>query len=163
MTDNIELKNFTEKEYHQFFKGYRNDPLMDQNEYVYSKEQTERSFRYNLLRKDYVTLGIFLQGEPVGSIQLKDINQKQKSCEIGIILQNDSVKRKGYGTAAMILGIEKAQIEFGMLTITAETKSINLVMRHILEKLHFQCVEIDPKVYDDGSDRYCYCLNLSQS
>ena len=96
----VELRTFTEKEYHQFFREYESDPLMDPVPFVYNKEQISRSYAYNHggFRENYAHYGIFLDGKPVGSFQLKRMDPVRKCCEFGIILKNDSVKNRGIGS-----------------------------------------------------------------
>ena len=65
----IEMRTFSEEEYHQFFKGYVSDPLMDPSPFHYNREQVSRSYLYNHggFRSDYVHMGIFSDKIPVGS------------------------------------------------------------------------------------------------
>ena len=103
----VEMRTFTEEEYHRFFRGYRSDPMMDPIPFHYNREKVSRSYVYNHggFREDYVHLGIFMNGKPVGSFQLKRMNPAEKSCEFGIILQNDSCKNQGIGTEAIRIGM----------------------------------------------------------
>ena len=65
----IELRTFTEAEYHAFFRRYQSDPMMDPVPFRYSREQVSRSYLYNHggYRENYVHLGIFRDGQPVVS------------------------------------------------------------------------------------------------
>jgi len=162
----IELRTFSEEEYHQFFRGYVPDPLMDDSPFVYNIEQISRSYRYNHggYRNDYAHFGIFLDNIPVGSFQLKRIDREKKRCEFGIILQNDTYKNKGIGTRAISLGIEEARKTYGIETIIGDTMEKNTRMKRVFEKLHFSLVEIVPNAFElpDGTkeSRYIYQKNI---
>ena len=163
----IELRTFTEDEYHQFFKGYISDPMMDPSPFVYNREQISRSYAYNHggYRENYVHYGIFLDGVPVGSFQLKRIDEKNKKCEFGIILQNDSVKNQGIGTSAILEGMNIARDQFGMDIIIGDTMGCNGRMIHVFEKLGFLLIEKTPGAYElsDGrrEDRLVFMKQLS--
>ena len=76
----IQLRTFTEEEYHRFFRRYQPDPMMDSSPFRYNREQISRSYLYNHggYRENYVHLGIFLDDEPVGSFQLKRMDQEKR-------------------------------------------------------------------------------------
>ena len=164
----IELRSFTEEEYHTFFRQYRPDPLMDPSPFRYNREQISRSYAYNHggYRKDYVHLGIFLDNEPVGSFQLKRIDQEKKQCEFGIILKNDSVKNRGIGTEAIRLGMELARDKYQMKKMIGDTMGRNKRMMRVFEKLGFTWYETVPEAFEmpDGTkeDRYVYIALLTE-
>ena len=141
--NNIELRTFTEAEYHSFFRHYESDPMMDPTPFTYNREQISRSYAYNHdgYRPDYVHLGIFLDGKPVGSYQLKRMDTIRKTCEFGIILQNDSVKNRGIGSEAILAGMHIARDVYGMETMIGDTMGRNHRMIHVFEKLGFRLVE----------------------
>ena len=115
MQQKIELKPFTEQEYHEFFRGYVQDPLMNPEPFVYSAEMVSRSYVYNYQYRDHFALyGIFLDGTPVGSFQLKRIDPEIRRCEFGIILQNRSVMNRGIGSEAIRQGERIALEKYGM-------------------------------------------------
>ena len=164
----VELRSFTEKEYHQFFKGYESDPLMDPLPFVYNKEQISRSYAYNHggYRENYAHFGIFLDGKPVGSFQLKRMDPVSKKCEFGIILQNDLVKNHGIGTEAIRLGLETARDRFGMKTVIGDTMGRNKRMIHVFEKLGFTLIETVPGSFElpggIREDRLVFEKNLEE-
>lgn len=165
---NIELRTFTEEEYHQFFRHYISDPMMDPAPFMYSREQVSRSYAYNHggYRPDYVHLGVFLDGIPVGSYQLKRMDMIRKSCEFGIILQNDSVKNRGIGSQAILVGMNIARDVYGMKTMIGDTMGRNKRMIHVFEKLGFQLVEKIKDSFElpDGQkeDRLVFCKYLTE-
>lgn len=164
----VELRTFTEKEYHRFFRGYESDPLMDPVPFVYNKEQISRSYAYNHggYRENYAHFGIFLDGEPVGSFQLKRMDPERKTCEFGIILQNNAVKNRGIGTEAIRLGLEAARDRFGMNTVIGDAMGRNKRMIHVFEKLGFTLVETVPGSFElpggVREDRLVFQKNLEE-
>ena len=164
----VELRTFTEEEYHQFFRRYESDPLMDPAPFHYNHEQVSRSYVYNHggFRDHYVHLGIFADGLPVGSFQLKRIDPVRKTCEFGIILQNDRVKNRGIGTAAILEGIRIAREQYGVTTVIGDTMGRNGRMIHVFEKTGFVLTERISRAFDlpDGQkeDRLVFQKKLTE-
>lgn len=145
----VDLRPFTREEYHEFFRGYVPDPLMDPHPYHYQKTHVDRNFEYDEARRSwYPTFGIFASDAIVGTLSLKRIDHAAQKCEIGLMMMNDACKNQGFGTAAMRLAMQMAQTEYGMKSIWADTMGSNTRMQHILEKLGFQLVERIENVYD---------------
>ncbi|MBQ8655194.1 MAG: GNAT family N-acetyltransferase [Clostridia bacterium] len=162
----ITLRPFTRDEYHEFFRSYVSDPLMDPKPYRYQHEHVDRCFDFDQMRMEwYPVFGVFNEdGAPVGSVALKRIDKLYKRCELGIVMANDRCKNKGYGTAAVREAIRIARKEYGVETMLADTTASNLRMQHILEKLGFVLTEITPHVYDMGDryeDKLDYSLKLT--
>ena len=156
--DIITLSPFTEEQYHRFFRGYVQDPLMSSVPFRYNREQVTNSYRYNYggFQKGYAHYGIFLEEEPVGCFQLKRIDPEKRVCEFGIILQSDRYKNRGIGTAAIRIGMEIARKEFGVRTVFGDTMGRNVRMRRVFEKLDFElcetvkdAVELSDSGFDD--------------
>ena len=149
----IEMRTFSEEEYHQFFKGYVSDPLMDPSPFHYNREQVSRSYLYNHggFRSDYVHMGIF---------------SEKRSCEFGIILQNDKCKNQGIGTEAIRQGMKLARDQYGMKYLIGDTMGRNKRMIHVFEKLGFTLMERIPASFElaDGTkeDRLVYRINLTE-
>ena len=164
----LELRTFTEEEYHTFFKGYQSDPLMDPSPFRYNREQISRSYSYNHggYRDNYVHLGVFIGHRPIGSFQLKRIDREKKSCEFGIILQNDAVKNRGFGSEAIREGMRIAHEQYGIETLTGDTMGRNRRMIRVFEKLGFTLVETVPQAFElpDGrkEDRLIYSRKLTE-
>ncbi len=139
----ITLSPFTEDEYHQFFRRYVPDPLMTYQPFHYNREQVSCSYRYNYggFQQNYEHYGIFVDGIPVGSFQLKRIDTEKGSCEFGIILQNDQWKNRGIGTEAIRIGMEIAYRKYGIHTIIGDTAGRNVRMQRVFEKLGFRRTE----------------------
>ena len=107
-----------------------------------------------------------MNGKPVGSFQLKRIDTCRKSCEFGIILQNDSVKNMGIGTEAIRLGLELAARQYGMETVIGDTMGRNRRMIRVFEKLGFEHTETVKGAFElpDGQreDRLVFCKRLTE-
>ena len=138
----IELRAFTEEEYHAFFREYQPDLIMDPSSspFVYNFEQISRSYRYNYggFRDHYIHYGIFFDHSPVGSLQFKRINDEKKRCELGIILQNDSIRDRGIGTAAIRMAFQIAVRQLGLEYMIGDTLETNKRMIRVFEKLVMQ-------------------------
>ncbi len=162
----IELRPFTREEYHEFFRGYVPDPMMDPHPYHYQQTHIDRNFDYDESRRDwYPTFGIFADETIVGTLSLKRIDRVNHKCEIGLMMMNDACKNHGYGTAAMQLAMEKAQVEYGVKSIWADTMGSNTRMQHILSKLGFRLVERIERIYDmphGKEDRLVYCWEADE-
>lgn len=167
----IELRAFTEEEYHVFFREYQPDLIMDPSSspFVYNYEQVSRSYRYNYggFRDHYIHYGVFMDQRPVGSLQLKRINDKEKSCEIGIILQNESIKDLGIGTEAIRMAIQKAIHQLGLEYMIGDTLESNKRMIRVFEKLGFQLKERIPDAFrlSDGrkTGRLVYIKRITEA
>ena len=166
MTPSIQLRPFTRAEYHDFFEGYEADPRMDPRPYRYRYEHVDQRFDAEQERFDwYPTFSIFRTEDDrcLGCLSLKRIDQENATCELGIILQNDSVKGHGYGTAAVAAGVHMAHDRYGVRVITAETAENNIPMQRVLEKTGFRLVKRIPygfDLVDHWEDKLCYTLEV---
>ncbi len=107
--------------------------------YVYDAEQVDRYFdaKQDATR---VLLAIMGNDVPIGELQLKQIDLKNKTCTLSIHLQNDSVKGQGCGTEAERLAVEYAFEELGLETVFADTVLKNTRSQHVLEKVGFRFI-----------------------
>jgi len=147
---------------------YVPDPVMDPSPFRYSREQISRSYLYNHggFRPDYAHFGVFLDQIPVGSLQLKRMDREKHSCEFGIILQNDDVKDRGIGTAAIMKLMDLAKEQYSMELMTGDTMGRNKRMIRVFEKLGFELIETVPDAFElpDGQkeDRLIYRKSLTE-
>lgn len=148
--DKIDLRSFTRENWHQFWMNYVADPVMDPNEYIYDSDQVDIKFNRSIERESwYPDIGIFLKnGEPIGNMNLKRIDYEQSKCELGIILVNDSVKGKGYGSEAVSLLINYTFNNLGLNKIYADTMGSNIKMQKIFSKLGFRFIDRVEHCYD---------------
>ena len=162
----VTLRPFTREEYHEFFRGYEPDPMMDPHPYRYQQTHVDRNFDYDESRRDwYPTFGIFADDAIVGTLSLKRIDRAARKCEVGLMMMNDACKNHGYGTAALRLAMEKAKTEYGVKFIWADTMGSNTRMQHVLTKLGFRLTERIEKVYDmprGKEDRLVYCWEAAE-
>ena len=164
----IELRAFTEEEYHEFFRGYEPDPAADPCPFTYDRDRITKSYAYNHsgVRKNYAHYGVFSDRRPVGSFQLKRIDSENRRCEFGIILQNERVRNRGIGTEAIRLGMAEARDRFGIRVFTGDTMAGNNRMQRVFEKIGFRLAETEKGGFrlPDGSaeDRLVYEIILSE-
>ena len=149
----------------EFYKEFQNDPAIGHYyEYVYSQETADRYFDKNQTA-DRMLFAIMADNRIVGEIKLKDIDYANGECRMGIHLQNDSVKGKGYGTQAERLILQHAFEKMGMQTVTADVALQNMRSQHVLEKVGFRYTHQDDafkyyiatkerKYYEAYEDRY---------
>ena len=96
----ISLKPMTRQMCHEFYKEFQNDPaIVHYYEYVYTPEIADRYFDTNSAA-DRMLVAIMVGDQIVGECKLKNIDLQKRECSMGIHLQNDVVKGKGYGTQA---------------------------------------------------------------
>jgi len=101
-----------------------------------------------------ILFAIMLGDRPIGEVQLKQIDRRNRECTLSIHMQNDAVKGKGYGTWAERLAVRYAFDELGMAAVNADTVIKNVRSQHVLEKVGFKLIR------EDGDFRYyridCY-------
>ncbi len=159
----LSLKTLTRGEFHDFYKRYAPDPVMDPQPYVYDRDKVDRFFDICAEKESwYPRLGIFLMGgELVGELSIKRIDHEKSRCELGVAMVNDAFKGKGYGTEAVQLAIGYVFGTLGLKSIYADTMGSNGVMQHILEKLGFVLIGREERRYDmrgRWEDRLDYVL-----
>lgn len=139
----ISLMPYTRETCHAFYKCYVPDPMMTEDVYVYDEVWVNRY--YDLKVKDPLRcfFAIENEGRVIGEIQLKKLDFRAGHGTLSIILANDSVKNKGFGTRAELLMIEYAKSQLKLKTIFADTIHRNTRSRHVLEKIGFQFIKRD--------------------
>lgn len=155
------LRMMTRDEYHAFQKDYVPDPIMDPEPYRYDERRTDERYDRLLSRQAwYPELGIFRSDDtPIGMLNIKRIDPQASRCELGIVLQSDRYKERGYGTEAFSLALQYAFETLGLQTVYADTTASNIRMRRILEKLGFECflrIEGCYDMHDHWEDRLDY-------
>lgn len=130
---------------HRLFQGWENDPAiyMDMDgfaSYRYDKDAVDRYFEAKQ-EPSRVLLAVMRDGEPIGEVQLKQIDLEKKECALSIHMQNDGVKGRGYGTCAERLAVKYAFDVLGMDAVNADTVIKNTRSQHVLEKAGFQFVK----------------------
>jgi len=123
--------------WHEFYRKYVPDPLMDTTPYVYDYAKGEENFHKKMADTTRKYFAIVYEGNVVGEVYLKYINAEDRSTRFGIALTDDSVKGKGFGTEAMQLIINYALNVLDLKTIYAESVLRNTRSQHIMEKVGF--------------------------
>ena len=152
----ISLDPMTRELCHEFYKGFQNDPAIGYYyEYIYTPEIVDQYFDRNSIpgRKLFA---ILLDNQIIGECKLKDIDPVKRECTLGIHLQDNSVKGKGYGTQAEMLILRYAFEELGMTAVNAEAVLKNERSQHVLEKVGFRYI------CEDDTFRYYRCEGSSR-
>lgn len=163
----ISLRTFKSEEYHQFWKSYVSDPIMDPDQYVYNRQKVDT--RYDLITEReswYPRVGIFLLDEtPIGELSFKRIDYEKSQCELGIVIANDDYKGLGYGTEAIEMAIDYAFNTLKLKFILADTMGSNVKMKKIFEWFGFELINKQEKHYDmkdRWEDKLEYILKNNQ-
>lgn len=144
---NIRLCKMTKLLCRQYMQGFRMDPdlfldMANFKEYEYSDEKSDAHVdRYAQLGRVY--LAVMLGDRPIGEVILTNIDYIQKCCTLGIHLQNDSVKNKGFGTQAEILALDYAFNIMNMEIVYADAIHKNRRSQHVMEKVGFCIIGVD--------------------
>ena len=138
----VTLEIMTRELCHKLYRGFQNDPdiyhdMTKFTPFVYREAWVDAYFDRQAA-KQRIYLAILLDGEPIGEVLLKQIDREGSSCVLGIHLQNDTVKGKGYGTCAETLAVEYAFDRLGLATVYADTVRKNTRSQHVLEKVGFR-------------------------
>lgn len=148
--DKIYLKTCTRDEYHEHYKSYVTDPIMDPNTYIYDKEKVDKKYD-SIIEKEswYPRVGIFLRdGRIVGELSFKRIDYEKSRCELGIALANNDYKGLGYGTEAVKLAIDYVFNTLKLKCIYADTMDSNKRMQSIFNKFGFEFINREEHFYD---------------
>ena len=142
--ETLSMTPMTRELCHEFYREFERDPatFMDMSLYesfVYDPEWVDRYFDRQQ-RPDREAFLFFRNLKPIGEVILKEIDQNKKECALSIHMQNDSVKGKGYGTKAILMGYSWARDVLGMRTVKADVVLKNTRSQHILEKLGFRLI-----------------------
>lgn len=137
----IELCPMTRELCHSFYRKFQNDPAIFRDmsqfyQFRYTPEWADAYYDRQMAR-DRLLFAVMLAGKPIGEVKLWNIDWEQRECRLGIHLVNDSVKGRGYGTAAERLAVEYAFRALGMEAVIADVIHKNLRSQHVLEKAGF--------------------------
>ena len=147
----VSLKPLTRQMCHEFYQNFQNDLAIGHYyEYVYTPEIADRYFDTNSVT-DRKLFAIMVGDQIVGECKLKNIDFKKRECSMGIHLQNDAVKEKGYGTQAERLVLQYAFEELGMIAVNADAVLKNTRSQHVLEKVGFRYT------HEDETFKYYRC------
>ena len=110
----ISLEIYTRERCHKMYTDYKSDPMMTEDEYIYDENKVDKYYDLKVKDETRRFFAIVKNERVIGEIQLKYINFEEKFATLSVILMNDSVKNKGYGTEAekLVLEYAKKQIKF---------------------------------------------------
>ncbi len=137
----ITIQKMTKELARAYFENYQHDLALFLDEtackpYEYTVEWADAYVdRYVALGREH--LAIMLDERCIGEAIFKNQNPDEQCCTLGICLQNDSVKNKGYGTKAEILLMDHAFNQMKMKTVFADALLKNTRSQHVLEKVGF--------------------------
>ena len=132
---------------HEFYRGFVNDPdiFMDMGrfyEFKYDPQWVDNYFDRQMNR-GRLLFAVMLAGEPIGEVKLWDIDRERRECKLGIHLQSDAVKGRGFGTRAEIMAVEYAFRELGLDRVLADAVLKNTRSQHVLQKAGFRFTHQD--------------------
>ena len=105
--------------------------------------------------KQQLYLGIFrADGDPIGDIQLADIDWINRTATLGAGLARREDRGKGYGTDAAVVLLRYAFRELGLYRVSASTAEYNAPGQRSLEKLGFVKEGVRRKAVLAGGKRW---------
>ena len=138
-------------------KEYDFDRCTEPMNIGYSVENGDEWFDeiQKLQGKENVRLGIFLNdGTVIGDVALQSIDNKNRSCSIGMGIAKIENRNKGYGKQAVGLILDYGYCNLGMERISASTLEINISAQKSLEGLGFTLEGRERKAVYFGGKRY---------
>ena len=137
---------------HALFREWQNDPALYTDParcepYQYDYAAVDAYFE-DKQQPGRVVLAVMRGERVIGEIHLKRIDREKGVCTLGIALQNDAVKGKGYGTQAERLAVRYAFDTLGLHTVLADSLIANTRSQRVLEKAGFRFIR------EDGRFRY---------
>lgn len=134
----VTLVTYTKEYCHEFYKGYVADPQMTEHTFTYCRETIDQYFDTKSADDTRKLFAIRVNDKIIGEIQLKYIDEVKKEGTLSIILQNDAVKNKGYGTDAEVVLLDYAFNSMNLSKVFADTTERNVTSKHVLNKLGFK-------------------------
>ena len=157
--ENIYLAVLERKDCKKLYEDFEYD-FENSAEPLYIGQSLEKSDEWfdeiqKLQGKENIRLGIFLNGGTViGDVALQSIDEKNRSCSIGMGMSKLEYRNKGYGKEAVKLILDYGFNNYGMERITANTLEINISAQKSLEKLGFTLEGRERKAVYFGGKRY---------
>ena len=104
-----------------------------------------------------IRVGIFLNdGTVIGDVALQNIDEWNRSCNVGIGIAKIANRGKGYGTEALRLILGYAFDNIGMERVSTYTLEINIPCQKAFEKLGFVLEGRARKAFYFRGQRYDY-------
>lgn len=109
------------------------------NQYLKFTLESQKQYVYECINdKEKALFGLFLEGEHIGNIILKNISSFHKRAEIGYFIGEKKYWGKGFGKKAVKLIISKAKNEFKLNKLYASTVKDNIGSIKVLENNSFK-------------------------
>ena len=157
--DDIYLAVLERKDCKKIYEDFEYD-FGNPTEPLYIGHSVEKSDEWfdeiqKLQGKQNVRLGIFMNdGTVIGDVALQDIDNKNRSCSIGMGMAKVVNRNKGYGKQAIKLILEYGFNNLGLERITASTLEMNVSAQKSLEKMGFVLEGRERKAEYFGGKRY---------
>ncbi|HPJ03518.1 MAG TPA: GNAT family N-acetyltransferase [Candidatus Limiplasma sp.] len=133
----ITLEPYTQERCHAFWRGYTSDPAMWSEPFVYDEQKINAYYQHTVTQPNRVYFAVCHQGDTIGEIQLKRINQTKKHATLSVHLADDRYKNQGLGTQAIRLMTDYGFAVLDLEMIYADAVHRNMRSQHVLEKLGF--------------------------
>lgn len=146
--EKVVLRPYTLERCHEFFKEYIADSVMTYDRYVYHEEKVNHYYRDKVMDDSRRYFAVCINARVIGEIQIKNIHFERSCGTLSVVLIDDSVKGKGFGTEAQRLILDFAVNVLGLRTIYADVIHRNQRSKHVLDKIGFR------HLYDDEDLAY---------
>lgn len=155
----VTLRPGNESDYYLLYKWY-NDVELNKLAGWNDSKVTADKLRYNMSRSfGYDPMNLMIDNEkgvPIGTIQLYDFNEQDKSCKLGIRIGDRDHWSKGYGEDAVRTLLEYAFMKIDIYRVTLKVYEYNTRAVNCYIKCGFQnegrtrqSAYIDGKFYDE--------------
>lgn len=155
----VTLRPGEESDIYLLHKWYNDTELNKLAGWNSSKITTDK-LRYNMSRSfGYDPMNLMIDNEkgvPIGTIQLYDFNEQDKSCKLGIRIGDRAYWSKGYGKDAVVAILEYAFMKIDIYRVTLKVYEYNERAVNCYLKCGFQyegrtrqSAYIDGKFYDE--------------
>ena len=155
----VNLRPGSENDFYLLYKWYNDKELNKLAGWNNSKVTIDK-LRYNMSRSfGYDPMNLMIDskgGTPIGTIQLYDFNEQDKSCKLGIRIGDKDYWSKGYGEDAVKTLLEYAFMKIDMYRVTLKVYEYNERAVRCYLKCGFQnegrtrqSANIDGKFYDE--------------
>lgn len=94
-----------------------------------------------------------IDNEPVGAIDLNNINFRHEHADVGILIGTEEERGKGYALEALNLLIDYAHGILGMYNLHASILDDNIASIHLFEKAGFQLIGKRKDWFKEGNKR----------
>ncbi len=155
----VNLRPGIDSDYYLLYKWYNDKELNKLAGWSNSKATMEK-LKYNMSKSfGYDPMNLMIEakdGTPIGTIQLYDFNEQDKSCKLGIRIGDRDYWSRGYGEDAVKTLLEYAFMKIDIYRVTLKVYEYNERAARCYLKCGFQnegrtrqSANIDGKYYDE--------------